>query len=65
MKQLINNVTNEELIGMKNYRKYFLQEVSIEDITDRDLRIAVQSYKMSVAMIDAYIKDLKGETNEQ
>ena len=60
MKQLINGYDNSEIVNQPDYRKFFLK-VKTSDITDNELRIAVQSYKLSVHIIDSHYKKLMSD----
>ena len=55
MKQLVNGYDNSEIANQTDYREFFLK-VNTSDVTDKELRIAVQSYKLSMNIIDSHYK---------
>ena len=57
MKQLIKGIDNSEISNHPDYRDFFLK-VNTADVVDMDLRVAVQSYKLSMAIFKTYIKKL-------
>lgn len=59
MKQrLVKGYDNNVILGQSNPYEFF-SEVNISDITESDLRIAVQSYKLATKIMDSYVKKIK------
>lgn len=58
MKQLIKNIENSDILQKTDYREFFITEVNTSDIEDKELRIAVQSFKMADAIIKGHLKKL-------
>jgi hypothetical protein len=57
MKQLVKGYDNSEISKQSDYRDFFLA-VNTSDITESDLRIAVQSYKLSMDVINSYMQKI-------
>jgi hypothetical protein len=57
MKELVKGYDNSEISNHSDYRDFFL-EVNTSDITESELRIAVQSYKLSMDIINSYMKKI-------
>jgi hypothetical protein len=57
MKQLVEGYDNSEISNHSDYRDFFL-EVNTPDITESELRVAVQSYKLSMEIINSYMKKI-------
>lgn len=57
MKELVEGYDNSEISNHSDYRDFFL-EVNTSDITESELRIAVQSYKLSMDIINSYMKKI-------
>lgn len=59
MKQrLVKGYDNNVILDQSNPYEFF-SGVKISDITESDLRIAVQSYKLATKIIDSYVKKIK------
>lgn len=58
MKQLIKNIENSDVLDKTDYREFFITEVNTSDIEDKELRVAVQSFKMADAIIKGQLKKL-------
>lgn len=59
MKQrLVKGYDNNVILDQSNPYEFF-SEVNISDITESDLRIAVQSYKLATKIMDSYVKKIK------
>lgn len=59
MKQLlVKGYNNSEILEQSNHYEFFAK-VNISDITESDLRIAVQSYKLATKIMDSYVKKIK------
>ena len=59
MKQLlVKGYNNSEILEQSNHYEFFAK-VKISDITESDLRIAVQSYKLAKKIMDSYVKKIK------
>ena len=58
MKQLIKNIENSDILQKTDYREFFITEVNTSDIEDKELRVAVQSFKMADAIIKGQLKKL-------
>lgn len=54
MKQLIKDIDNSEILEQGDYRDFFLN-VKTSDILENELRIAVQSYKLAMNIIDSHV----------
>lgn len=59
MKQLIKNFENKDILEKTDYREFFIAEVNTSDIEDKELRIAVQSFKLADTIIKGQLKKLK------
>jgi hypothetical protein len=57
-KKLIKGYTNKEVAGQENPYQ-FLSNIDITSIQDKELRIAVQSYKLAKEIIDSHMISLK------
>jgi hypothetical protein len=59
MKQLVEGYDNSEISNHSDYRDFFLA-VNTSDITESEfeLRVAVQSYKLSMEIINSYMKKI-------
>lgn len=58
MKQLIKNIENSDVLDQIDYREFFITEVNTSDIEDKELRVAVQSFKMADSIIKGHLKKL-------
>lgn len=58
MKQLIKNVDNKTILENADYRKFFIDDVVTSDVLDKELRVAVQSFRMADAIIKGHLKKL-------
>lgn len=58
MKQLIKNIENSDVLDQIDYREFFITEVNTSDIEDKELRVAVQSFKLADAIIKGNLKKL-------
>lgn len=58
MNQLIKNIENSDVLEKTDYREFFITEVNTSDIEDKELRVAVQSFKMADAIIKGHLKKL-------
>lgn len=58
MKQLINGYDNEEIVSQTNMHN-FIMNVNTSDVTEKDLRIAIQSYKLASGIIEGYVSKIR------
>lgn len=58
MKQLIKNIENSDVLDQIDYREFFITEVNTSDIEDKELRVALQSFKLADAIIKGHLKKL-------
>ena len=65
MKDLIDGFTNEEILKKTDKLGFFIKEVKTSDIQESDLRIAVQSLKLSNEIIQQHMKKLQKEYMKQ